>query len=134
MVQGITIYEFTARVNEFNRRSMELWNERALETFCKSYAIDATYLSKDGPIQGRESIQRLYQKLYRDRSRMGRIEVTLLELRFPPAEAKRGRVSMGTALVLWQSEISSSEREEGHSLVTFVLERGKLVIVQDASP
>ena len=46
------------------RDQVEAWNRGDVEAFCASYALNAVYLMRDGPVHGREAIRALYRSRF----------------------------------------------------------------------
>ena len=57
------------------------WSRGDIETFCSTYAEDATYLSPSGLVRGRQAVLERYRKRYPGREAMGALTLDVVEMR-----------------------------------------------------
>jgi hypothetical protein len=138
-VTPIEHQEFSEQIGVFNSVSVEQWNDRDLEEFCRNYTEDAVMVTSAGIFKGREAILQAYLTAYPDRSLMGIISVEVVDIRFPPDDrydddSEDLLASMATAVIHCVVTVDGIVTEDCYSMVTFVLDHeGDMYIAQDTS-
>ncbi|MEM7051497.1 MAG: polysaccharide deacetylase family protein [Acidobacteriota bacterium] len=136
--------EIADEVKAFLLEQADAWNRGDLETFTRSYAEDARFVSPSGLTLGRAEVLARYQRRYPDRSAMGHLtfefhhvglhsgtEVSLL------GDAVPSRVHGATVVAKWMLGYpDDAERDDASGLTLIVLRRslnGAWEITEDAS-
>ncbi|MEK7187866.1 MAG: DUF4440 domain-containing protein [Patescibacteria group bacterium] len=104
------------------------WNNRNLEVACDAYALDASYVGKDGHFRGRPEIIQRYRRAYPDPAAMGTLRIELLEHRVAPGEDPH----MATAILRW-TIVRGQEKFSGFAMETYELQNRRVLIVQDVT-
>jgi len=108
------------------------WNQGDLKRFCRNYALDATYITSEGCVKGRENILARYRERYPDISLMGLLSLQLVEFRSVEA-ASESPPKMASALLKWRLTPLGGEEQTGFSLIVLISTPDEILILQDAS-
>jgi uncharacterized protein (TIGR02246 family) len=101
------------------------WNKGDLETFCASYADDATFVTPTGVTHGRDQVLARYKKKYPDKAAMGTLSFEFVETR-----VAQGAV---TVIAKWNLSYPNKPAASGHTLVVLHPRGTSWMVVQDAS-
>jgi peptidoglycan/xylan/chitin deacetylase (PgdA/CDA1 family) len=116
------------------------WSRGDVETFCSTYAEDATYVSPSGLTQGRQAVLERYRKRYPGPEAMGTLTLDVVEMR--PAwgvevslldDAVPGSVQSVSVVARWKLVRAGQPDATGLTLIVLRPKGDTWEIVQDAS-
>lgn len=116
-------------IDAHTKESLASWKNASLEDFCAMYAPDAIFVTPSGIVQGRSAILEKYKKKYADPAQRGTLNLEMLQFR-GSVTASSG--TMVSAVFKW-TVVKDGVAVSGHSLITYGIHEGKVVILQDAS-
>ena len=118
----------------------QAWSRGDIETFCSTYAEDATYVSPSGLTRGRAEVLERYKNRYPGREAMGALTLDIVEMR--PAwgievslldDAVPGRVQSVSVVARWKLVRTGQPDATGLTLIVLRPKGDGWEIVQDAS-
>lgn len=116
------------------------WSRGDVETFCSTYAEDATYVSPSGLTRGRQEVLERYRKRYPGRAAMGVLTLDVVEMRTTWGteislldDAVPGRVHAVSVVARWTLKRDGQPDATGLTLIVLRRRGDGWEIVQDAS-
>ena len=118
----------------------EAWSRGDVETFCSTYAEDATYVSPSGLTRGRQEVLERYRKRYPGRAAMGTLTLDVVEMRTAwgtevsmLGDAVPSRVHSVSVVGRWTLKRDGQPNATGLTLIVLRPRGDAWEIVQDAS-
>ena len=118
----------------------QAWSRGDIETFCSTYAEDATYVSPSGLTRGRREVLERYRKRYPGRDAMGTLTLDVVEMRTAWGievslldDAVPGRVQSVSVVARWKLVRTGQSDATGLTLIVLRPKGDGWEIVQDAS-
>jgi len=118
----------------------QAWSRGDVETFCSTYAEDATYVSPSGLTRGRQEVLERYRKRYPGREAMGTLSLDVVEMRTAWGvevslldDAVPGRVQSVSVVARWTLRRAGQPDATGLTLIVLRPKGDGWEIVQDAS-
>ena len=118
----------------------QAWSRGDIETFCSTYAEDATYVSPSGLTRGRAEVLERYKNRYPGREAMGALTLDIVEMRTAWGievslldDAVPGRVQSVSVVARWKLVRTGQPDATGLTLIVLRPKGDGWEIVQDAS-
>jgi peptidoglycan/xylan/chitin deacetylase (PgdA/CDA1 family) len=118
----------------------QAWSRGDVETFCSTYAEDATYVSPSGLTRGRQEVLERYRRRYPGREAMGTLTLDVVEMRAAWGvevslldDAVPGRVQSVSVVARWKLQREGQPDATGLTLIVLRPKGDGWEIVQDAS-
>ena len=118
----------------------QAWSRGDIETFCSTYAEDATYVSPSGLVRGRQQVLERYRERYPGREAMGTLTLDVVEMRTAwgtevslLGDAVPSRVHSVSVVGRWTVRRAGQPDATGLTLIVLRPRGDGWEIVQDAS-